>query len=144
MMRCLIALVAMMAASPVLASSLSYDVIRTSDKSFTANIVFLKGEKKTILIDAPYRKSLDTLIALKPEIVVAGHDRPGLPHDASALSFTKAYLDAWPVLAKKARNAAELVRLIKKAFPDAIDPNGDFSLNTSARVTLGEEPKWHE
>jgi glyoxylase-like metal-dependent hydrolase (beta-lactamase superfamily II) len=93
---------------------------------------------------AAYRKSLDTLMALKPEIVVPGHERVGLPHDASALTFTKAYLDAWPVMAKQAKNAAELVQRVKKAFPDAIDPNGDFSLNTSARVTMGEEPKWDE
>jgi glyoxylase-like metal-dependent hydrolase (beta-lactamase superfamily II) len=93
---------------------------------------------------AAYRNSLDTLIALQPEIVVPGHERPGMPHDASGLAFTKAYLDAWPVLAKKARNAAELVQLVKKAFPDAIDPNADFSLVTSARVTMGEEPKWDE
>jgi glyoxylase-like metal-dependent hydrolase (beta-lactamase superfamily II) len=91
-----------------------------------------------------YRKSLDRLIALKPSIVVSGHDRPGLPHDASALDFTRAYLDAWPLLAKKAGNAAELVQMVKKKFPNAIDPNGDFSLITSARVTMGEEPKWEE
>jgi glyoxylase-like metal-dependent hydrolase (beta-lactamase superfamily II) len=91
-----------------------------------------------------YRKSLETLIALQPEIVVPGHDRPGLPQDTSALDFTKAYLDAWPLLAKKARNSAELVRMIKKKFPDMIDPNGDFSLITSAQVTMGEVPKWDE
>jgi glyoxylase-like metal-dependent hydrolase (beta-lactamase superfamily II) len=291
MMRYMIALFAMFAASSAFAAPLSYEVIRTSDKSFAANIVLLKGEKKAILIDAPYtladahrvvaaildsgkeldaiyvthdhpdhyysaevirqafpnaryvshsavvaaiwhslpfkqarwtkllgengpkfptaptplegdtltlegheikilgpmqgdhtantalwvpdmkalfpsdmvhnqvvlwfvesdaaqiaayRKSLDTLIALKPEIVVPGHERPGLRHDASALAFTKAYLDAWPQLAKKAGTAAELVQLVKKSFPDAIDPNGDFSLTTSARVTMGEEPKWDE
>ncbi len=93
---------------------------------------------------AAYRRSLDTLIALKPDIVVPGHERAGLPHDASALAFTKAYLDAWPVLAKKAKNADELVQLVKKTFPDAVDPNGDFSLVTSARVTMGEERKWDE
>lgn len=93
---------------------------------------------------AAYRKSLDILTALNPQIVVSGHDLPGLPHDASALAFTKAYLDAWPVLAKRAKNAAELVQLIKQAFPNVIDPNGDFSLITSARVTKGEEPKWDE
>jgi glyoxylase-like metal-dependent hydrolase (beta-lactamase superfamily II) len=91
-----------------------------------------------------YRKSLETLIALQPEIVVPGHDRPGLPQDTSALDFTKAYLDAWPLLAKKARNSGELVRMIKKKFPDMIDPNGDFSLITSAQVTMGEVPKWDE
>jgi glyoxylase-like metal-dependent hydrolase (beta-lactamase superfamily II) len=93
---------------------------------------------------AAYRTSLDTLIALKPEIVVPGHERLGLSHNASGLVFTKAYLDAWPVLAKKARNAAELVHFVKKAFPDVVDPNGDFSLVTSARVTMGEIPKWDE
>ena len=93
---------------------------------------------------AAYGHSLDTLIALKPLIVVPGHERPGLPHDISALDFTKAYLDAWPKLAAKAKNAEELVRLVKQAFPQAVDPNGDFSLRTSARVTKGEEPKWDE
>jgi glyoxylase-like metal-dependent hydrolase (beta-lactamase superfamily II) len=93
---------------------------------------------------AAYRKSLDTLIALKPEIVVPGHEKLGLQHDASALEFTRAYLDAWPRLAAKARNAEELVTLVKQTFPDAVDPNGDFSLRTSARVAKGEEPKWDE
>jgi hypothetical protein len=37
-----------------------------------------------------------------------------------------------------------LVRLVKHAFPRAVDPNGDFSLRTSARVAKGEEPKWDE
>jgi glyoxylase-like metal-dependent hydrolase (beta-lactamase superfamily II) len=93
---------------------------------------------------AAYRASLNRLIALKPEFVVPGHERPSLPHDASGLDFTKAYLDAWPKLAARAKNADELVALVKQAFPHAIDPNGDFSLRTSARVTKGEEPKWDE
>lgn len=93
---------------------------------------------------AAYRKSLDALIALDPLIVVPGHERPGLKHDRSALAFTSAYLDAWPKLAAKAKNAEDLVRLVKAAFPDVFDPNDDFSLRTSARVTMGEEPKWDE
>ncbi len=93
---------------------------------------------------AAYRKSLDLLAALQPLIVVPGHERPGLPHDMSALAWTTRYLDAWPRLAARARNAEDLVRLVKAAFPEATDPNDDFSLRTGARVTMGEEPKWDE
>jgi glyoxylase-like metal-dependent hydrolase (beta-lactamase superfamily II) len=93
---------------------------------------------------AAYRRSVEQLAALQPEIVVPGHEVAGLPHDGSALDFTLRYLDAWPKLAAKAKNADDLVRLVKQAFPKAIDPNGDFSLRTGARVTMGEEPKWDE
>lgn len=93
---------------------------------------------------AAYRQSVAALAQLDPLIVVPGHDREGLPRDASAITFTLAYLDAWPRLAAKAKNAADLVQKVKQAFPQAIDPNGDFSLITGARVTKGEEPKWNE
>jgi glyoxylase-like metal-dependent hydrolase (beta-lactamase superfamily II) len=93
---------------------------------------------------AAYRRSLDTLIALKPAIIVPGHERPALPHDMSAINFTRDYLDAWPKLAAQSRNAEDLVRRVKIAFPKATDPNEDFALRTSARVTMGEEPKWDE
>ncbi len=93
---------------------------------------------------AAYRTSLDTLAALHPKIIVPGHEREGLPHTMAALDFTRNYIDAWQRAAKKAKNSAELVSMIKKQFPDAFDPNGDFSLTTSAKVTMGEEPKWDE
>jgi glyoxylase-like metal-dependent hydrolase (beta-lactamase superfamily II) len=93
---------------------------------------------------AAYRQSVETLAALKPEIVVPGHELPGMKHDRSGLDYTIRYLDAWPKLVAKARNADELVRLVKAAFPKSIDPNDDFSLRTSARVAKGEETKWDE
>jgi glyoxylase-like metal-dependent hydrolase (beta-lactamase superfamily II) len=93
---------------------------------------------------AAYRKSLDILTALNPEIIVPGHDLPGMPHDRAGLTFTRNYLDMWPILVARAKNADDLVRLVKAAFSFAVDPNGDFSLVTSARVAKGEEPKWDE
>jgi glyoxylase-like metal-dependent hydrolase (beta-lactamase superfamily II) len=93
---------------------------------------------------AEYRRSLGRLYALNPAVVVPGHERPGLPHDRSALDFTRDYLDAWPRLVRQARDGEHLVALVKQAFPQATDPNGDFSLRTSARVAKGEEPKWDE
>jgi glyoxylase-like metal-dependent hydrolase (beta-lactamase superfamily II) len=91
-----------------------------------------------------YRQSVEQLAAMKPEIVVPGHERAGMKHDRSSLDYTLRYLEAWPRLALKAKDAADLVRLVKAEFPDSIDPNGDFSLITGARVTMGEEAKWDE
>ncbi len=91
-----------------------------------------------------YRQSIEQLAKLDPKIVVSGHDQPGLPHDASAIRFTLDYIHAWQSNAKKAGNSAELVAMMKRAFPKAIDPNGDFSLVTGAKVTMGEEEKWDE
>jgi glyoxylase-like metal-dependent hydrolase (beta-lactamase superfamily II) len=93
---------------------------------------------------AAYRKSVERLAAMNPEIVVPGHERAGMKHDRSSLDYTLRYLDAWPRLALKAKDAADFVRLVKAAFPDSVDPNGDFSLITGARVTMGEEAKWDE
>jgi glyoxylase-like metal-dependent hydrolase (beta-lactamase superfamily II) len=93
---------------------------------------------------AAYKQSVEMLAALKPQIVVPGHERPGMKHDRSGLDYTIRYLDAWPKLAAKAKTADELVKLVKVEFPKSIDPNDDFSLRTSARVTKGEEPKWDE
>jgi glyoxylase-like metal-dependent hydrolase (beta-lactamase superfamily II) len=93
---------------------------------------------------AAYRQSVEHLAAMKPDIVVPGHERAGMKHDRSSLDYTLRYLEAWPRLALKARDAADLVRLVKAEFPNSIDPNGDFSLNTGARVTMGEEAKWDE
>jgi glyoxylase-like metal-dependent hydrolase (beta-lactamase superfamily II) len=102
---------------------------------------FVESDAKQI---AEYRKSVERLAALKPESVVPGHEVAGMKHDRSSLDYTLRYLDAWPKLAAKAKDAEDLVRLVKAAFPQSIDPNGDFSLRTGARVTMGEEPKWDE
>jgi glyoxylase-like metal-dependent hydrolase (beta-lactamase superfamily II) len=93
---------------------------------------------------AAYRLSVERLAALKPDIVVPGHERLGMKHDRSSLDYTLRYLATWPKLAAKAKDAKDLVRLVKAEFPNSVDPNGDFSLTTGARVTMGEEPKWDE
>ncbi len=89
-------------------------------------------------------ESLDLLAALEPEIVVAGHARPGLPNDMSGIDFSRRYIAAWPGLVAQARDAAHLQRLAEVAFPDAIDVLDGFILVNSAQVAMGEQPKWEE
>ena len=93
---------------------------------------------------AAWGKSLDTLAALKPDAVVAGHARPGLANDASGLEFSRRYIAAWPGLVATSADSAELRRKVQKAFPEAIDILGDFLLGNSSRVAKGEQPAWQE
>ncbi len=93
---------------------------------------------------AGWARSVETLAALRPAIVVAGHARPGRANDAGGLAFTRAYLAAWPGLVAASRDSADLRRRVAARFPEAIDVLGDFILGTSSRVAMGEEPAWKE
>jgi glyoxylase-like metal-dependent hydrolase (beta-lactamase superfamily II) len=93
---------------------------------------------------AAWARSLDRLAALGPEIVVAGHARPGLPSDTSALAFTRRYLAEWPVLVSRAKDSAELRQLVQASFPSTVDELDGFILGNSSKVAMGEEPKWEE
>ena len=88
--------------------------------------------------------AVHTLATLDPVIVVPGHAKPGLPNDASALTFTQAYLSGWPGLAAASKDSADLRARVRQAFPDTIDALGDFILGGSSKVAKGEEPKWTE
>lgn len=91
-----------------------------------------------------WARSVDRLAALQPAIVVAGHKRPGLPDDASAIAFTQKYLRVFESSVAASRNSAELRDRIHAAFPTTIDALGDFLLGNSSKVAMGEEAVWTE
>ena len=93
---------------------------------------------------AAWGRSLDGLAALKPEIVVAGHARPGLPNDASGIEFSRRYIAQWPELVAASSDSSDLRTRVAAAFPDAIDVIDDFILKNSAEVAMGEQPRWEE
>jgi glyoxylase-like metal-dependent hydrolase (beta-lactamase superfamily II) len=93
---------------------------------------------------AAWLKSIEQLIALRPEIVVAGHKVPGLPDDASALIFTRDYLVAFEKAVKSSKNSQQLIATIQREFPDTQDVLGNFILGNSAPVAMNEAPVWHE
>ncbi len=93
---------------------------------------------------AGWRASMDVLEQLEPEIVVAGHARPGLPDDISGIEFTYRYLDAWPELVAQAEDGDDLIRLVRERFPTTIDVLDNFILVNSAQVHMGEQPIWTE
>lgn len=93
---------------------------------------------------AAWGRALDDLAALKPAIVVAGHNKPGLPNDRSGIEFTRAYIAAWPGLVAASKDAKDMQARVRAAFPDAIDVLDGFLLVNSTEVAKGEQPRWQE
>jgi glyoxylase-like metal-dependent hydrolase (beta-lactamase superfamily II) len=108
------------------------------------NQVYLwMGEHDAAAI-AGWAKTTESFVALKPQIVVAGHAKPGLPDDAAGLEFTRRYLAEWPKLVAASKDSADLRARVQKAFPDAVDVLGDFLLGNASRVAMGEQAAWTE
>lgn len=93
---------------------------------------------------AAWGRALDDLAALNPEIVVAGHNKPGLPNDLSGIEFSRAYIAAWPGLVAASSDSKDLQARVRAAFPDAIDVLDGFLLVNSSEVAKGEQPRWEE
>ena len=93
---------------------------------------------------AAWGEALAELAALEPELVVAGHNKPGLANDASGIEFSRRYIAAWPGLVAASRDAADLQARVRAAFPGAIDVLDGFLLVNSSQVAKGEQPRWEE
>jgi glyoxylase-like metal-dependent hydrolase (beta-lactamase superfamily II) len=93
---------------------------------------------------AAWGRAVEELAALKPEIVVAGHSKPGLPNDASGLDYSRRYIADWPKLVAASKNSAQLAAKVKAKYPNSIDVLGDFLIGNSTKVAMGEQPAWTE
>ncbi len=78
---------------------------------------------------------LDEIEALKPSTVIPGHMAPGTALDASTIRYTREYLQRFDQEAAKAKNAAELIEAMKKAYPQA---GLGIALDIGAKVNKGE------
>lgn len=81
---------------------------------------------------------LDEMQALKPATVVPGHMAAGTALDASSITYTRDYLQRFDAEAAKAKEAAELIEAMKKAYPQA---GLGIALDIGAKVNKGEM-KW--
>ena len=81
---------------------------------------------------------LDEMLALKPALVVPGHMAAGTALDASAITYTRDYLQRFEAELPKAGNAAELIAAMQKAYPKA---GLGVALDIGAKVNKGEM-KW--
>lgn len=91
-----------------------------------------------------WRAAVERLAGIGALHVIAGHKKPGLPNDTSAIAYTRRYLARFESAVGDSKNSAELRVKIMAAFPATIDWNGDFLLGNSSRVAMGEDPPWME
>ena len=63
-------------------------------------------------------KTLDRIAALKPAVVIPGHQVVGARNDLSALEFMKEYMQDWDKAVAASKNADDLRARVKKAYPD--------------------------
>ena len=73
-----------------------------------------------------WSKTIDQIMALKPEIIVPGHEGPGAKHDASAIAFMKKYIADWDANVAKSKSAAEMRDNVLKQYPGL---GMEFTLN---------------
>jgi len=64
-----------------------------------------------------WNKTIDQIMALKPEIIVPGHEGPGAKHDTSAIAFMKKYIADWDVNVSRSKNAAEMRENVVRQYP---------------------------
>ncbi len=65
-------------------------------------------------------KSLNTIRALQPSVVIPGHSKVGAPLDATtAIAFTETYLLVFEEELTKAKDPAGLIEAMKERFPSA-------------------------
>jgi glyoxylase-like metal-dependent hydrolase (beta-lactamase superfamily II) len=62
-------------------------------------------------------KTIDQIAALKPSVVIAGHEGPGATHDMKAVDFMKKYIADWDVNVGRSKDAAEMKAAVLKQYP---------------------------
>lgn len=82
-----------------------------------------------------WQAQLDELEALKPQLVVPGHMASGSPQDASAIAYTRSYLQRFNQAAASAKTSAELIQTMQQAYPNA---GLGIALEIGAKVKTGE------
>lgn len=85
-----------------------------------------------------WQQTLESIKALKPQVVVPGHFLPGAAQSLESVAFTQNYLTTLETELPKAKNSNELTAAMKKHYPDLKEGS---SLELSAKVLKGEM-KW--
>ncbi|WP_342620175.1 MBL fold metallo-hydrolase [Rhodoferax sp. GW822-FHT02A01] len=97
------------------------------------------ADTQTAAERAAWVAQLDEMAALQPSLVVPGHMKAGTTLDASAIAFTKDYLQTFEKNLATSKTSAELISATQRSYPQVSD--GAMSLDIGAKVNTGEM-KW--
>ena len=84
-----------------------------------------------------WRSTIDQIAALKPEIVIPGHQIAGAPNDASVLAFMKKYMQDSDDAQASSKTADEFKSKMKSLYPNL---GIDGLLNISAQAAFPVKP----
>src|SRR3954451_4292226 len=62
-------------------------------------------------------KTIDQIVALKPDVVVPGHEGPGATRTMAAIDFMKQYIADWDANVKRSKDAVEMRANVLKQYP---------------------------
>jgi len=116
-----------------------------SIKAIVGNIGVFGGmhvwtaDTQSVAERAAWVAQLDDMAALKPELVVPGHMTAVTKVDASAIAFTKDYLQTFEKHLTAGKDSAAVIEAMKKSYPQMTDGVG--SMEMGAKVNKGEM-KW--
>lgn len=99
------------------------------------NIHLWVADTQTAQSRADWQQTLESIKALKPEVVVPGHFLPDAPQTLESVTFTQNYLTTLEKALPKAKDSAQLIAAMKKQYPGLKD---ESSLDLSAKVLKGE------
>ena len=97
------------------------------------------ADTQTVAERAAWVAQLDEMAALQPALVVPGHMKAGAAIDASAITFTKDYLQTFEKNLAARKTSADVINAMQRSYPQVTD--GAMSLDIGAKVNTGEM-KW--
>lgn len=90
---------------------------------YGSDVLFNQAHPFTCEVTAEERKlwieEISRLEAMNAEVVIPGHQKPGMPFDSSSFSFTRDYLIATDEELPKAKDVAGFYYAMVKRFPEA-------------------------
>jgi glyoxylase-like metal-dependent hydrolase (beta-lactamase superfamily II) len=84
-----------------------------------------------------WQKTIDQITALKPAVVIPGHEGPGATRDMRAIEWMKRYMTDWDANVARSKNAAEMRERVLKQYPGL---GMEFTLNDRIATYFPAQP----
>ena len=82
-------------------------------------------------------KTIEQIIALKPAVIIPGHEGPGATRDMRSIEFMKKYIADWDANVARSKNAAEMRSHVLKQYPGL---GMEFTLNDRIATYFPAQP----
>ena len=84
-----------------------------------------------------WQKTIDQIAALKPAMVIPGHEGPGATRDMRSIDWMKRYMADWDVNVTRSKDAASMRASVLKQYPGL---GMEFTLNDRVATYFPAEP----